>query len=302
MKIVIFGAGFIGHSFVMSALKKKWLVTVVDRKPCPSSLIGLVRWIQTDISLIANLVEILREVDVVVHLISTTVPGDLVDEADELQQNVTLILKLLKSCIIVKPLRVVFVSSSSVYGLQNVFPISESASTSPISSHGIQKLTIEKYLQLYNHQHGLDCKIVRLSNPYGPGQNLYGRQGLIAIAIGQILLNKKIVVRGDGFIKRDFIYIEDVCEALVLICETKSKDDIFNIGSGHSHSINDVLLKLEMLIGRPLDIENIENRSSDIPVSILDCSKAKMILGYEPKNSLIDGLVKTFKFHNFELQ
>ena len=93
-------------------------------------------------------------------------------------------------------------------------PIAETAVTDPISSHGIQKLAIEKYLLLHRFHRGLDVRIARLSNPFGPGQRLYGRQGFVALTIGHLLKDEPILLRDGGRPVRDFLYIDDVTEAL----------------------------------------------------------------------------------------
>lgn len=301
LNAAILGAGFIGRNFIKLALQHGYSLRVLDHKGCPAEFEGRLTWIKGDFSSEEAIRKVLQNCEVVFHFISSTVPGDVADESGELIQNVVQTLRLLKLCVQENVTRVVFISSASVYGVQAVLPIPETALTDPISSHGIHKLTIEKYLQLYKYQHGLDCKILRLSNPYGPGQNIKGRQGFIAIAIGKILAGDVIPIRGDGSDIRDFIYIDDVCDALHLLGTTKVKESVFNVGSGQGVSLNHLIEIIARIVGKPLATTYIANRFADIPASVLDIDRARHILGNEVKFSLEHGLTKTLAFHGVQM-
>ncbi|CAG0979566.1 UDP-glucose 4-epimerase [Anaerolineales bacterium] len=301
LNAAILGAGFIGRNFIRLALQQGYNLRVLDHKACPAEFEGRLTWLNGELSDEAVTARALQGAEVVFHFISSTVPGDITDEGSELIQNVVQTLQLLKQCVQHKVRRIVFVSSSSVYGVQKVLPIPEAAATDPISSHGIHKLTIEKYLQLYKYQYGLDCKIMRLSNPYGPGQNLTGRQGFIAIAIGKILAGDAIMIRGDGSTIRDFVYIDDVCEALHLMATSQSQESIFNVGSGQGHSLGHVVSTLGRLIGKEIKVAYTDSRFVDIPASVLDITREKNILGKESKVDLETGLANTLAFHGMAL-
>lgn len=301
LNAAILGAGFIGRNFIRLALQQGYNLRVLDHKACPAEFEGRLTWLNGELSDEAVTTRALQGVEVIFHFISSTVPGDITDEGSELIQNVVQTLQLLKQCVQHKVRRIVFVSSSSVYGVQQVLPIPETAATDPISSHGIHKLTIEKYLQLYKYQYGLDCKIMRLSNPYGPGQSLTGRQGFIAIAIGKILAGDAIMIRGDGSTIRDFVYIDDVCEALHLMATSQSQESIFNVGSGHGYSLGHVVSTLGKLIGKEIKVTYTDSRFVDIPASVLDIAKEKNILGKESKVDIETGLANTLAFHGIAL-
>lgn len=297
LNAAILGAGFIGQNFIRLALRQGYSLRVLDHNACPAEFEGRLTWIRGDLSDEAATTKALHDADVVFHFISNTVPGDVTDEGSELIQNVVQTLQLLKQCVRHKVGRIVFVSSASVYGVQAVLPIPETAPTDPISSHGIHKLTIEKYLHLYKYQYGLDCKIMRLSNPYGPGQNLTGRQGFIAIAIGKILAHEPIIIRGDGSTIRDFVYIDDVCEALHLMATSHAQESIFNVGSGQGYSLAQVVLTLGGLIRNEMKVAYVDSRFVDMPASILDITREKNVLGKQSKVSLEAGLASTLAFH-----
>lgn len=301
MNAAILGAGFIGQNFIRRSLLCGDQLRVLDHKVCPVEFFEKLIWVSGDLSDESAVRHAIKGVAVVYHFISSTVPGDITDEGGELIQNVVQTLRLLKLCVEEKVARIVFISSASVYGVQSVLPIPETALTDPISSHGIHKLTIEKYLQLYRYQHGLDCKIMRLSNPYGPGQALTGRQGFVAIAIGKLISGDSIMVRGDGMIVRDFIYIDDVVEMLFLMGTCQSTESVFNVGSGGGYTLNQVVALMGRLVGRAIEIAYAENRCVDIPSSILDVSKGIKLLGKTPSVSLETGLARTLAFHGFDV-
>ena len=301
LNAAVLGAGFIGQNFIRRAILRGYSLRVLDHNDVAKEFEDKLTWIRGDFSSEDAVRKAIHGVDVVFHFISSTVPGDMVDEGGELMQNVVQTLQLLKLCVRENIRRIVFISSASVYGVQAMLPVHEGASTDPISSHGIHKLAIEKYLQLYTYQHGLDCKIMRLSNPYGPGQSVTGRQGFIAIAIGRMLAGEKIEIRGDGTIVRDFIYIDDVVEALDLAATCQAKEGIFNVGSGRGYSLNEIIEIMGRVTGKPVAIKYVASRFTDIPASILDISREKDILGKAHKVSLEHGLAKTLAFHGIKV-
>lgn len=288
--VAVLGAGFIGKNLIEACLAQQFVVRVLDRKSCPADLCGKVTWIQGTFDSVANVSDTVRGVDVVFHLISNTVPGDVIDVSKELFDNVSQTIQLLDLCVAENVGRIVFVSSSSVYGPKLVTPIGETALPNPISAHGIQKLTLEYYLRLYKYERGLDCKIMRLSNPYGMGQDVNGRQGFISILMGNLLASRVTRIRGDGRIVRDFININDVANACLLLATTSSDRITFNIGSGEGVTLNDVIANVESILGHSMSVEYIDSRRADIPVSVLDIRKAMDHLGFRPLIPLRDGL------------
>ena len=296
-RISILGVGFIGRNLLNSYVGSGHDIRVLDRKSCPDEFCKNVHWTQGSLEESNKVRHAIKGADVVFHLISSTVPGDTADENEEIMNNVTQTINLLKLCVEENVQRIVFISSASVYGIKHDFPICETASTDPISSHGIHKLTIEKYLQLYKYKYGLDSKIMRLSNPYGWGQDVFGRQGLISITVGKILTGDPILIMGDGSAIRDFVYIDDVVSACHLLAETNSDEMLFNIGSGIGMSITDVFCELQKLTKAVLNIHHSETRKNDISASILDIRKAKNTLGFEAKMPFKNGLKRTLSLY-----
>lgn len=295
-RATVCGAGFIGRNLIEQLLREGLDISVLDHKACPAELLGRVRWFQGEFTDEALLREALASADVAYHLVSSTVPGDdQVGVITELSDNIFATIRFIDSCIAIGVRRIVFVSSSSVYGLQEHTPIPETAATNPISSHGIHKLTIEKYLLLYRFDHDVDVRIIRLSNPFGPGQNLHGRQGFVAIAIGKIMAGEPILLRAGGAPIRDFIFIDDVSRALVLAAVVEGVPPVLNLGTGEGHSLVAVVRALEELLGRRLETANAPLRKADIPTSVLDVSLIARSVGFRPATPLREGLASTLR-------
>ena len=303
VRFAICGAGFIGQNLIDRLLASGDIVSVIDRKAAPQSVRARVRWVQGSFDSQDDLRRALEGADVAYHLVSTTVPGDdHVTLLQELADNISATMRFLDVCGEMGVRRIVFASSSSVYGLQHETPIAESAQTTPISSHGIHKLTLEKYLLLRQFEHGTDVRIVRLSNPYGPGQKITGRQGFVAIAIGRLLSGQKLLMRGNGSPIRDFIYISDVCEALVAAAVAETPPAVMNIGTGIGHSLARALAEIAGLTGLDIATEDGPLRKADIPESVLDIRLARAALGFEPVISLREGLAQTLRHHGVPLR
>lgn len=299
-RFTVIGAGFIGKSVIRNLLAKGKDVRVLDRHACPTEFSRKATWIMGNFHDQAALVHALHGATVAYHLVSSTVPGDLhADMALELNQNVVGSLRFFEACQAAGVKRVVFASSSSVYGLQDNLPINETAPTNPISAHGIHKLAVEKYLLLAHHLHGIDARILRIANPYGPEQSIRGRQGFVAIAIGNLLRNTPVALRDTGRLIRDFIFIDDLAEGLVLSGLLSDLPPIINIGTGTGYSLRDVVNLMGDLIGRQVETIPLDSRMNDIPISILDIGLARTTMSFKPSVQLRDGLSKTLTHHGF---
>jgi len=297
-KVAVLGAGFIGLNLVRRLSGGGVEVAVLDHNEMPVELAGRVRWVRGEFADVSAVAEALEGAQVAFHLISTTVPGDEdVEVSRELSDNIFVTLRFLEVCERLAVPRVVFASSSSVYGLQATVPIAETAVTDPISSHGIQKLAIEKYLLLHRFHHGLDVRIARLSNPFGPGQRLYGRQGFVALTIGHLLKDEPILLRDGGRPVRDFLYIDDVTEALERLAWQHDAPAVLNIGSGVGHSLRDVVAMMAEAMQRPIRSVTGEPRRADIPLSVLDVTLAARGIGFSVGVPVRIGLVRTLRHY-----
>jgi UDP-glucose 4-epimerase len=193
--------------------------------------------------------------------------------------------------------KIVFMSSGgTVYGVPRSLPIDEDHPTFPISSYGIQKLTIEKYLHLAQRMHGLDYCILRGANVYGPQQRLDIAQGAVAVFLDRTLRAKPIEIWGDGSVVRDYLYVEDLAGALVKAATYQGEPRIFNVGSGIGTSLNELVSTLRAVTGAKLDVQYSGARAVDVPANVLECARARRHLGWQPQVSLAEGVRRTYEW------
>lgn len=306
MNIVLIGAaGFIGTNLALTlAQNDKNKITLVDRKAEYFDHIKKkgyknIFYKESILDNYTNFDMLLKDQEVVYHLVSTTIPTTSNQHIpEELNSNVIFSSLLFEACVRCNVKKVIFISSGgTVYGRETVCPIPEQVETKPISSYGLQKIMIEKLLELYNYMYGLDYRIVRLSNPYGPYQRPNGMLGAVTTFTYKALMNQKIEVYGDGSVVRDYIYIDD---AIMGIIKIASRDDdqykTYNLGSGQGTSVNDVIRTIKEALNINLQVQYTKSRKVDVPINYLDISRYESIHG---KLNLVDlrtGIKKTADF------
>jgi UDP-glucose 4-epimerase len=256
----------------------------------PNAFHGL-RWIAGDTT-DDTVTEALVGCHTVIHLASTSTPATADRHiATDAQANIVASLQLFDRCIAAGVKRIVFISSGgTVYGIPTIVPTPESAQTLPITAYGVAKLAIEKYLEVYLRQRGLDYIVLRIANPYGPFQTTRKQQGVIAAFLTQALRGSPLEIWGDGHTVRDYVYVADVAKAVISALKYKGNQRIFNIGSDVGLSIIDIIAAMETLFGRTLEKHFRAGRTVDVPVSILDCDLAEKELGWHADTSFSDGL------------
>lgn len=235
--MLIGGAGFIGTNLTIELAKdKENEIIVVDANKAFFNQIeslGLsnVKTQEASFSLDTDFEKLVDGQECVYHLVSTTVPTTSNQQiVQELMANVVVTAKLLEACVKCNVKKIIFISSGgTVYGKEVSCPLTETTATNPISSYGVQKITIEKLLYLYYYMYGLDYRVIRLSNPYGPYQRPNGILGAVTTFTYKALKSEEITVFGDGSVIRDFIYIEDAIRAIITITNGENKHRVFNI-------------------------------------------------------------------------
>jgi len=180
--------------------------------------------------------------------------------------------------------------------MHDEIPINENALCSPICSYGIHKLTIEKYLFLFNHLYGLNYKTIRLANPYGIRQNFLRNQGVIPIFLYHALLQKTIEIWGDGSTIRDYIFIDDCVESIIKLANYKGKCSVFNIGSGVGYSLNQIVQYIEKVLNHKVVVDYKPIRSFDLKYNVLDIELARTELNWSPEIDLELGIKKTLNY------
>ena len=299
--LVLGGNGFIGSHLVDKLLSEGHSVRVFDknqehyRKPLAGVDYHLGEFGNRDL-----LSEAMYGVDVVVHLISTTLPKTSNDDpVFDVQSNVVETLFLLEQCVTHHIKKIIFTSSGgTVYGIPLSVPVHEDSQTNPICSYGICKLTIEKYLHLFKQLHNLDFVIIRPSNPYGSRQNPFGIQGAVPVFLGKISRNEPIQIWGDGKVVRDFIYVGDLANAIYHAIVLNPSSRIFNVGSGRGHSLNDLLSIMRKVTMHDFSVTYSSSRTYDVPEIYLEIKRAVNELNWIPNTSLEQGIKQTWNFVN----
>ncbi|MCD7883028.1 MAG: NAD-dependent epimerase/dehydratase family protein [Lachnospiraceae bacterium] len=305
MRIIILGAaGFIGTNLTLSlANDVKNDITVVDVKSeyfstLMSKNLNNVTIEESSFSETTDFDTLLNGFDVVYHLVSTTVPttaNQLITQ--ELKANVIMTSAMLEACVRQGIKKVVFMSSGgTVYGKEVSCPLGENTYTNPITSYGVQKVTIEKLLYLYNYMYGLDYRVIRLANPYGPYQRPNGVLGAVTTFTYKAINDDVISVYGDGSVVRDFIYIDDAIRAILKIVDGENKHRTFNLGCGYGTSIKELILIIEKALGKKLNVKYLPGRPVDVPVNYLDISRYEKAYGMLSPISLEEGIIKTAEF------
>lgn len=307
MNILIYGAGgFIGINLIKRLSENAGTVFYLADS-CKEALDNIrtiespdctYNYIVSNFSREENLPAMTDGMDIVYHLVSTTVPGNSNKQIEqELMDNVVATSRLLTACCESGVKKVIFLSSGgTVYGKEDGCPIPEDALTNPISSYGIQKLAIEKLLYLYNHMNGLDYRIIRLSNPYGPYQRPNGIQGVVTTFIYKAINGEELTVYGDGSVVRDYIYIDDAIDGIIKITEDEADHKLYNLGSGKGVSIRDIISSISKALDITVNVNYIEGRNTDVPVNYLDVTRFETEFGNPVKTELADGIRKTADF------
>lgn len=304
MRIVIFGASsFIGKNLIKLLYGKYELKLIMaNSKHCADIFrkIGE-KWIsiiESPFIISTDFDSILKENDIIIHLSSSTNPTTSnINISNDISTNILTSAKLFDSCVRKKVKKVIFISSGgTVYGKDVKCPIKEDFPTNPINSYGLQKLTIEKMLYIYDHLFDLNYSIIRLSNPYGPYQRPNGQLGVITTFLFNAINGIDINVYGDGSIVRDFIYIDDAIRAINLIIENDCKYKIYNIGSGHGTSINEVIENIKKEMCGKLVVHYGQNRKVDVPENFLDINRFENEFGKRTLISLKEGIHLTRYF------
>lgn len=305
--IVTGGAGFIGSHLAEELARRGYQVTILDDLSTGEmenikELLkkGGVQFIQDSITNFSLLKELFQGAIYVFHQAALpSVPRSVKDPLAASEVNITGTLNVLLAARDNKVRKVVYASSSSVYGDTPTLPKKEDMVPHPQSPYAVSKLAGEHYCRVFQEVYGLATACLRYFNVYGPRQNPDSQYAaVIPRFIRWASEGSPLIIFGDGEQTRDFTFIADAVEADILAAESNASG-VFNIGRGKSITINELAKLVIKLTGNNVEPVHQEPREGDIRHSLADISKAKT-LGYEPRYNLEEGLEETRKFHHEE--
>lgn len=292
-KVLVLGAnGFIGQNVCRQLLAEGHYVIAADK--AESSLHSSFSQYNRVNVVEESFITLIEGVDAVIYLVSTLLPQPSNEQVErDVLENLLPVIHLLEAMKASASCRkIIFASSGgTIYGNHDNH-IDECSLLDPKCSYGIMKLTVEKYLSLYNDLHGLQTISLRLSNPYGPGQNINRPQGAVGIFLHKMLQDAPLQIWGDGSVVRDYVYIDDVAAAFSAALHYSGNEKVFNIGSSIGTSLNELLDVLFKLTSSKSVVTYSDSRTVDVPSNILSVDRAKSHLGWAPSVSLNEGLNK----------
>ena len=227
------------------------------------------------------------------HAAQIDVRRSVEDARRDAEINVLGSLSLLESCRRHGVRKLIYASTGgALYGEARTIPASEDHPVNPESPYGASKHAVEHYLYLWRRLHRLDYTVLRYPNVFGPRQNPHGEAGVNAIFIGAMLAGEAPRIFGDGEQIRDYLYVDDVVEANLLALE-RGSGEIVNLGTGVGTSVNQIFRALRDLIGFQGEPIHEPERPGEIRRIVLDASRARRVLGWEPRVSFAEGLART---------
>jgi len=295
------GAGFIGSNLAHELATDNAIIIIDDLSTGRAeNIAGLtdkenVTFIQGSILDLHLLEDAFKGVDFVFHEAAIpSVPRSIEDPLSTNEVNITGTLNVLIAARDNKVKKVVFGSSSSVYGDTPTLPKTEDMTPNPQSPYALTKLVGEYYCRVFHQIYGLPTICLRYFNIYGPRQDPNSQYAaVIPRFISRVWQDKSPIIYGDGEQTRDFTFIQDAIQANIVAAETDATG-VFNVGTGGNTTINRLAEAIIRITGRDLQPIYQEPRAGDIRNSLADVSRAKAI-GYEPKYSLEDGLQETIQ-------
>ncbi|QSZ67896.1 SDR family oxidoreductase [Methanofollis aquaemaris] len=297
--VVTGGAGFIG-SHIAEVLSNEHEVVVIDdlstghRENIQDFDVEFVEGSVTDLPLLR---EIFRGADGVFHQAAiASVPKSVDDPLATHTVNETGTLDVLLAARGAGVKKVVFASSSAVYGEEPTLPKHEGMLPAPVSPYAISKLTGEHYEAVFSKLFGLKTVALRYFNVFGPRQDPSSQySGVISIFTDRVKAGEPITIHGDGGQTRDFVYVADVVRANLLAME-RDVTGVFNIARGRQTDLNTLARGVMEAAGREVPVEYGPVRQGDVRHSLADISRAREVLGWAPEWSLVDGLVETIRW------
>lgn len=307
MKVLVTGgAGFIGSNLVKTLLYKKEDVLALDNLSSGFeknlSFLPRTHFIQGDIRDSDLLNTIMHEVDVIYHLAASVGNKRSIDNPVlDADINVMGTLNILEAARRHRVKKIVVTSSAGIFGELKTLPIKEDHALQPSTPYACSKLYAEKIALAYSALYGIDIVALRYFNVYGPNQRFDAYGNVIPIFMFNMLQNETLSIFGDGRQTRDFVNVHDVVQANIKSAAVKGLSGAFNIGSGESVTIHQLIKELTEVSGIHPQIEYKDKRPGDVRDSLADITAAKHAFGYQPAISLHHGLREYYEWASSEL-
>jgi UDP-glucose 4-epimerase len=300
--LVTGGGGFIGSALVKRLLRDGQGVRVLDnfatgRRSNLADVLDDIELIEGDLQSYERVHNAVRGCDYAFHLGALpSVPRSIQDPLTSNATNVVGTLNVLLAARDEGVRRVVYASSSSLYGASTELPKREEMPTLPIAPYAVSKLAAEGYCRAFHQVYGLETVALRYFNVFGPGQDPQSQYAaVIPNFITAALDGGRPIVHGDGEQSRDFTFVDNAVDAnLVAATAEGAAGEAFNIACGERTSLNDIVARLSALAGREIETVNTDPRPGDVRHSLADISKARDILGYAPAVDFEEGLSRTY--------
>jgi UDP-glucose 4-epimerase len=295
--VLVLGAGFVGAAVARSLVRRGCQVKVLTRSEpthrTAEVLVGATVAVG-DAGEMTTLVSALGGVDRIVYALGSASPAESdLDPASDVAVVIPPLVRMLELLRLRSGLRTFLSSGGAVYGEQREHPIPESVEPRPISSYGIIKLTCEKYLTMYSDSYGIPCQVLRIANVYGPGQHVSRGQGVVARLAHSALTGAPMPLYSGGKSVRDYVYIDDVADAVAdLVCVAHTPQ-VINIGTGIGHSLDEVVEQVRIASGKELNLLPLESRTFDVHSNVLDPTLLSGLVPFAPRN-LAEGVAATW--------
>ena len=296
--LVTGGAGFIGSNLIKSLLEQGHAVRVLDnfstgKRENLGAYLDRIELMEGDIRSYHIVHEAARDMEVIFHQGALpSVPRSINDPITTNQVNVEGTLNILNAARDMGVRRVIYASSSSIYGDNPELPKQEDMPPRPISPYAVAKLAGEKYCQVFTRTYGLETVGLRYFNVFGAGQDPKSQYAaVVPLFITSFLDGSQITIDGDGEQSRDFTYVENVVRANILAATAKeAPGEVFNIACQAQMSLNQMLDHLRNFTEVDTQVVYGPDRPGDVKHSLADISKARALLGYQPVVSAETGL------------